>query len=56
MDEWRQLAAVSGYSAGGLSGFFRGSPPVVVREGDDVVLVPRGRDAAAFGRSRGGSP
>jgi hypothetical protein len=72
--EWRRRGRVfyaiaqvlivlnAGYSdLRGSTGFFRGDPiPVLARDGDDVVLTARGRDAARFyeqywlGREDGG--
>lgn len=50
---WVQAARALGYkSAQGLNGFFAGTPPVFIREGDYVRLTPRGFSGAAYWRGR----
>jgi hypothetical protein len=54
--QWLTLAVGRfGYpDARALNGYFRGTPPVVRREGDEVVLTERGEAAARFWREHFG--
>ena len=45
-EDWKGLAREAGYERGAPSGFFRGNPPVVSYDGEDVVIRERGLDAA----------
>jgi hypothetical protein len=55
-ERWKELGEECGYENGrGLNGFFAGRPPVVVREGDEVVLTQRGYSGAAYWRGRYGA-
>ena len=45
-EDWKGLAREAGSERGAPSGFFRGNPPVVSYDGEDVVIRERGLDAA----------
>ena len=52
---WRELGEQCGYAKGqGMNGFFAGTPPVVERLGDEIVLTERGWSAARYWDSRYG--
>lgn len=53
IDEWKALAGEAGY-ASAPAAFFRGDPPVVARYDEQVVLLERGRMAAAEWRRQQG--